>query len=207
MKSLLIVNSSPRRESVSRRLTRHYAAQWKARNPEGQVVERDLAAQALTFVTESWVDAAYTPAEQRTPEQQQVLALSDALIEEVLSADEIVLGVPMHNFSIPATLKAWIDLIARAGKTFRYSANGPEGLVPSGKKVIVVVSRGGAYGEGSPFDFQVPYLRQVFAFLGLKDFTVVQADRQGMGGEAAQQSQARAVEQLSAVTTPSYAAA
>ena len=106
----------------------------KHHNPEGRVIERDLAAETPPFITETWIQASSTPAAQRTAEQQQALALSDALIEELMAADVIVLGVPMHNFSIPASLKAWIDLIMRAGKTFTYSDKGPKGLIPRGKR-------------------------------------------------------------------------
>ena len=199
METLLVVNSSPRRDSVSRRLTRHYAEEWKARNADGRVIERDLAADPPPFVTHAWIEASYTPADQRTPEQEKILAPSDRLIDEVLAADEIVLGVPMHNFSVPAVLKAWIDMITRRGKTFNYGSNGPQGLVPA-KKVVAVVSQGGSYGEGSPADFQVPYLRHMLGFIGLKDLTVIHADRQGLGGEAAQQSVAQAIAKLSAAT-------
>jgi FMN-dependent NADH-azoreductase len=202
MSTLLIVNSSPRSSSVSRRLTRHAAEDWKARNPEGRTVERDLAAQPLPFLSEPWIQASYTPADQRTAEQRQLLELSDRLIQEILDADVIVLGVPMHNFSIPASLKAWIDLIVRAGKTFAYGANGPQGLIPSGKQVLVIVSRGGAYAEGTPAaaaDFQVPYLRHMLGFIGLQDVTVIDADKQAFGADTAQQSIDAAVKQLSAM--------
>jgi FMN-dependent NADH-azoreductase len=106
MHTLLIVNSSPRSNSVSRRLTSHIAEEWAAHNPDGRIIERDLAAEPLPFLTESWIQASATPAAQQTAEQRQALALSDALIEELMTADVIVLGVPMHNFSIPASLKA-----------------------------------------------------------------------------------------------------
>jgi FMN-dependent NADH-azoreductase len=198
VKSLLIINSSPRRNSVSRRLTRHYAEQWKAQNPDARIVERDLAADPPPFVTHAWIEAISTPVEQLTPEQNQLLSLSDTLIQELLDADQIVLGVPMHNFSIPASLKAWIDLVTRRGKTFRYGSNGPEGLIPSNKNVIAIVSQGGTYGEGSPMDFQVPYLRHMLAFIGLTGVTIVHADRQAFGPEVAAQSVAQAIEQLSA---------
>ncbi|MGB7554452.1 MAG: NAD(P)H-dependent oxidoreductase [Candidatus Korobacteraceae bacterium] len=114
MNNPLIVNSSPRSNSTSRRLTRHFAEEWKATHPDARVTERDLAVEALPLVTESWIKASYTPVTERTTEQQQVLAFSDALIEELMVADVIVLGAPMHNFSIPAPLKAWLDLIVRA---------------------------------------------------------------------------------------------
>ncbi len=133
MTTLLVINSSPRTNSVSRRLTGHFVEEWRAKHPDTQVIERDLAIDPLPFVTEPWIQAAYTPPAQRTLLQQEALKLSDVLIEEMMAADVIVLGVPMHNFSIPAPLKAWFDLVVRAGKTFSYSDNGPKGMVPSGK--------------------------------------------------------------------------
>jgi FMN-dependent NADH-azoreductase len=199
MNTLLMVNSSPRSNSVSRRLTAHLAGEWKAKNPDSRIIERDLAAETLPFVTERWIEASTTPANQRTPEQQATLALSDLLIEELMAADTVVLGVPMHNFSIPASLKAWFDLITRAGKTFSYTAAGPKGLIPSDKKVIAIVARAGAYGQGSPADFQVPYLRHMLAFVGLTDVSVVDADKQAFGAEAAQHSIDEAVKNLSAI--------
>ena len=197
MNTLLVVNSSPRSNSVSRRLTSHVVEDWKAQNPDGRVIQRDVAAQTIPFLTDAWIQASYTPADKRTPEQQEALALSDALIAELFAADVIVLGVPMHNFSIPAPLKAWIDLITRAGKTFSYGDTGPKGLVPPGKKVLAIVTRGGAYGEGSPADFQVPYLRHILGFIGLSEVTVIDVDRQSLAGEAAQQSVERAMKKLS----------
>jgi len=198
MKRLLIVNSSPRRNSVSRRLTGHYAEQWKVTNPEGRVVERDLAADPPPFVTHAWIEAVYTPSDQLSPEQKRLLAVSDILIQELLDADEIVFGVPMHNFSIPAALKAWIDLVTRRGKTFHYGATGPVGLIPSSKRVVLIVAQGGTYASGSPMDFQVPYLRHVLAFIGLTDVTVIHADRQAFAPEVAEQSVVHAIQQLSA---------
>jgi FMN-dependent NADH-azoreductase len=203
MSTLLVVNSSPRGNSVSRRLTRHVTEEWKAKNPSGHVIERDLSAQPLPYVDANWIEATITPAAQRTIEHEKVLAQSDVLIDELLAADIIVLGVPMHNFSIPASLKAWIDQVVRAGKTFRYGGTGPEGLLPANKKALVIVTRGGAYGEGSPVDFQVPYLRHMLGFIGLKDVTIIEADKQAYGVDAAQQSIDQAVEKLSAVTADS----
>jgi FMN-dependent NADH-azoreductase len=203
MHTLLIVNSSPRSNSVSRRLTHHVAEDWEAHNPDGRIIERDLAAEPLPFLTESWIQAYGTPAAQRTPEQQQALALSDVLIEELMEADVIVLGVPMHNFSIPASLKAWFDLITRAGKTFSYGEKGPMGLIPAGKQVLAIVSRGGSYGEGTPAsaaDFQVPYLRHMLGFVGLTNVTVIEADKQAFGADVAEQSVENAVKKLSALT-------
>ena len=178
--TLLIVNSSPRSGSVSRRLTSHVAEQWKQRNPNGRIIERDLTAETPAFVSENWIQASYTPEAERTTEQQQALAQSDALIAELMAADVIVIGAPMHNFSISAPLKAWIDQIVRAGKTFSYGESGPKGLIPSDKRVLVIVSRGGTYGEGSPADFQVPYLRHMLRFVGLNNLSVVDADQQAL---------------------------
>ena len=171
MNTLLIVNSSPRRIRFRGGLP-GMSPEWRAHNPEGRIIARDLVAEPLPFFTEPWIQASATPrGPAHAAEQQQALALSDALIEELMAADVIVLGVPMHNFSIPASLKAWIDLITRAGKTFSYSDKGPKGLIPEGKQVLAIVSRGGSYGEGTPAfaaDFQIPYLRHMLGFIGLK---------------------------------------
>ncbi len=200
MNTLLIINSSPRSNSVSRNLTAHFAKEWKAKNPGSRVIERDLSADSLPFVSEAWIQASYTPAAQRTPQQQQALTLSDTLIEELMAADVIVLGVPMHNFSIPASLKAWFDLVVRAGKTFSYGDKGPKGLIDSSKRVVALVSRGGVYDVGptaASSDFQVPYLRYMLRFLGLEDVSVIAADKQAFGPEAAQQSVDEAMVKLS----------
>jgi FMN-dependent NADH-azoreductase len=198
MNTLLIINSSPRQASVSRRLTSHVAEQWKQRHPEARVIERDLTAEMPEFVSDNWIQASYTPEAQRTPEQRKALAESDTLIGELMAADLIVIGAPMHNFSISAPLKAWIDQIVRAGKTFSYGESGPKGLIPSEKRVLVIVSRGGAYGEDSPADFQVPYLRHMLRFVGLNNLTVIDADQQAFGAEAAQNSVGKAIQKLSA---------
>lgn len=201
MNNLLIINSSPRSNSVSRRLTRHFADEWKTKHPDARIIERDLAAATLPFVTESWIQASYTPPAERTPEQNRALELSDALIEELIAADVIVLGVPMHNFSIPASLKAWFDLVVRAGKTFSYGDKGPKGLLAAEKQVLAIVSRGGAYNDGSTAssDFQVPYLRHMLRFVGLENVTVIDADKQAFGVDMAQQSVDQAVQKLSAL--------
>jgi FMN-dependent NADH-azoreductase len=156
----------------------------------------------IPYLSEPWIEAAYTPEAARTPAQRAMLELSDTLIDEVLAADVIVLGVPMHNFSVPATCKAWIDQISHAGKTFSYGDQGPKGLVPANKQVIAILSRGGVYSaEGSQgaADFQVSYLRQVLGLIGLTDIKFVHADRQGMGGQAAQLAIDRAGQQVSAL--------
>ena len=202
MSNLLIVNSSPRSNSISRKLTRQFADDWKSLNPNGRIAERDLSDGTVPYLSEPWIEAAYTPEPNRTPAQRQLLALSDSLIAELMAADVILLGIPMHNFSVPATFKAWIDQIARAGKTFSYTSEGPKGLIPSDKKVVAILSRGGAYapeGAQGAVDFQVSYLRQVLGLVGLTDITFVHADRQGMGGQAAQLATEKALRQLSSV--------
>lgn len=202
MSTLLMVNSSPRSNSVSRKLTRQFAQDWKTRRPNAQIIERDLSDGSIPYLNESWIEAAYTPEPQRTPAQRNLLALSDTLVDEIMAADVIVLGIPMHNYSVPASFKAWIDQIARAGKTFSYTSQGPKGLIPSHKKVVAILSRGGVYSpEGAlgAMDFQVSYLWQVFALVGLTDVTFIHADRQGMGGQAAQLAADQALQHLSSL--------
>jgi FMN-dependent NADH-azoreductase len=202
MNTLLIVNSSPRSNSVSRKLTRQFAEDWKTQRTNAVIIERDLSNGTIPYLSEAWIEAAYTSESLRTPAQRELLALSDSLIDEVLAADVIVLGIPMHNYSVPASFKAWIDQIARAGKTFSYSDHGPKGLIPSHKKVVAILSRGGVYATESPqgaTDFQVSYLRQVLALVGLTDVTFIHADRQSMGGQAAQLATDSAIKQVSSI--------
>jgi FMN-dependent NADH-azoreductase len=174
MPTLLHIDSSPLGEaSISRHLTAEFVEQWQLAHPDGKVITRDLSASGLTALNGQWIGASYTPEASRTPEQKQTLALSDTLVGELLTADEYVFGVPMHNFSIPGTFKLWIDQIARAGKTFAYVDGAPKGLL-TGKKATFLIASGGVYGAGSAmasFNFVEPYLRTVFAFLGVADTT------------------------------------
>ena len=163
-------------------LTHEFLENWKRANPNGQVITRDLTQTAIAPITGPWVGAAYTPEEARTPEQRQLLALSDTLVAELFAANEYVFGVPMHNFGIPAVLKLWIDQIARVNKTFSYATGTPVGLL-TGKKATILIASGGSYDAGTAmasFNFVEPYLRTVFGFLGVTDVTVVSA-----GGAAA----------------------
>jgi FMN-dependent NADH-azoreductase len=179
MTTLLQIDSSPMgARSVSRKLTEKFADSWRKSHPGGKVTVRDLCTLDLPVVNGSWIGAVYTPAEARTPEQTKALVLSDSLIADLQEADEYVLGVPMHNFSVPSSLKLWIDQIARVGKTFAYSEAGPKGLL-TGKKVTLLLARGGVYETGSPmasFDFVAPYLSAVFGFLGVSDVTIISAE-------------------------------
>ncbi|WP_035346948.1 FMN-dependent NADH-azoreductase [Edaphobacter aggregans] len=177
MPTLLQINSSPLPTSISSELTAEFAKAWKAKNPAGTVIRRNLSDAPPKPVDQTWIGAAYTPEGGRTDEQKAVLAVSDALIAELQQADEIVIGVAMHNFSIPSVLKLWIDQVARSGKTFQYGANGPEGLL-KGKKATVLVASGGVYEAGTPaatMNFVEPYLRAVLGFLGITDVNFVNA--------------------------------
>jgi FMN-dependent NADH-azoreductase len=194
---LLRIDSSARRTSVSRQLTRRFVEAWKQEHPNDVVTERNLASTPLPLITDEWVQAVYSDPTTLTAEQKNVLALSDELIAELYRADSIVIGAPMYNFAIPAPLKAWIDQVVRVGKTVRFGAAGPEGLL-KGKKVFVLASRGGAYRPGTPterFDYQEPYLRHILGFIGLTDVTFIYAENQKAGplGEAAK---AAAFEQI-----------
>jgi FMN-dependent NADH-azoreductase len=133
------------------------------------------------------------PAEAGVSGQHQATALADELIAELEAADTIVIAAPMYNFTISSPLKAWIDHIARAGRTFRYSASGPEGLL-TGKKVFVITSRGGFYAEGpgKAMDFQEPYLRAMLGFLGLTDVTFIHTEGQAVSPQAASEGASRA---------------
>jgi FMN-dependent NADH-azoreductase len=177
MSKLLQVDSSPLESSISRELTREFVKSWKAKHVDGTVIYRDLAVHTPKHVDAAWIGAAYTPDEALTEEHKAQLAVSDELIAELQSADEYVFGVAMHNFSIPAVLKLWIDQIARRGKTFAYGASGPEGLL-KGKKATILIASGGAYEPGTPmgaYNHADTYLQTVLGFLGVTDVTVISA--------------------------------
>jgi FMN-dependent NADH-azoreductase len=163
--------------SVSRNLTAAFAKAWLKAHPGGTVISRDLTALHIPIVDGSWVGAAYTPEDARTTQQKDALATSDMLIAELQQADEYVIGVPMHNFSIPSTLKLWIDQVVRIGKTVAYSAAGVEGLL-KGKKGTLLMASGGVYEQGSvreAFNFVTPYLRTIFGFIGITDVNFIAA--------------------------------
>ncbi len=188
---ILQINASARSAGAnSTRLADAVTARLLAQNPNASVELRDLAANPHPVLDEPALGALFTPAEQRTPEQAARVALDDALIAQLQSVDAIVLGVPMYNFGIPVQLKTWIDAIARAGVTFRYTANGPEGLV-TGKKVYVALARGGLYRD-TPADSQVPYLKSVLGFLGMTDIEFIYAEGLAMGAESATKAFAEA---------------
>jgi len=170
MKLLHLDASALGSHSVSRGLTAAIVAELTANNPGTEVIYHDLAANPLPH---------WTPVADAS---DPVAVQGSQMIDEFLAADVVVIGAPMYNFSIPSQLKAWIDRIAVAGKSFRYTANGPEGLA-GGKRVIIVSSRGGVYSQGpaQPMDFQEPYLRAVLGFLGVTDIEFVRAEGVNLG--------------------------
>ena len=195
---ILQINASARREgSQSTLVAGQIADRLRVAHPGASLTVRDLAATPHPVLDEAALGALFTPADQRTPEQSARVALDDALIAEVQSHDVIVLGVPMYNFGVPVQLKSWIDAIARAGVTFRYTAQGPQGLL-TGKTVYVALARGGLY-RNTPNDSQVPYLRNVLGFLGLTDVRFVYAEGLAMGPEAAAKGLAGALADIDAV--------
>lgn len=172
---ILQINASARKtDSVTRELTDALVTRLLEKKAEASVISRDVS-QGLPFLDEDWVGANFTDPSERSAEQRMKLALSDTLVGELKSADTIVIGTPIYNFSVPAALKAWIDLVARARETFRYTENGPEGLL-QGKKAYVVVASGGTK-VGSEIDFAATYLKHVLGFVGITDVTVVAADQ------------------------------
>ncbi len=168
---VLRIDASARHDgSVSRELTDKVIA----RLSDVEVTTRDLST-PLPLIDHTWIGANFTPADDRSDDQKSTLALSDTLIEEIKAADTLVIGLPIYNFGVPSAFKAWIDLVARAGVTFRYTENGPEGLL-TGKRAILAVASGGTE-VGSDYDFATTYAKHVLSFIGITDIDVVAADR------------------------------
>lgn len=188
--TILHINSSGRlsgsvTRDISTQLVTHLQQQGSP------LVQRDLA-EGIPFVDENWITANFTDPEQRSETQQNALRFSDELIAELQQASHLVIAAPIYNFSVPAVLKAWIDQIARAKVTFRYTENGPEGLL-TGKKAYLVIASGGV-PLGSEVDFVSPYLKQVMGFLGIDDVTIINANELGQAA-----NEAEVAEKLSAI--------
>jgi FMN-dependent NADH-azoreductase len=201
MAKILHINSSVRSTgSLSRQLGAEFVAKLQAADASTTVVTRDLATTPVPHLNELVMGAYFTPAEQRNAEQAHAIKTSDTLVDELLAADTIVIGAPMYNFSVTSGLKAWIDAIARAGRTFQYGANGPEGLA-TGKKVYVFIASGGAYSEGpaAAYDHLTTYLRAVLGFLGMTDVTFIVAEGVAMGEEAVAAAIAKSRTQIEAI--------
>jgi FMN-dependent NADH-azoreductase len=203
MSTLLYVQSSLHgAQGASSQLAERFVADWVASNPGGRVIKRDLAADPVPHLTAERFQAFNTAPEARTPEQRSIVAYSDALIDELRSADTIVFGVPMYNFSVPSTLRTYFDHIARAGVTFRYTSAGPEGLL-AGRRAYVFVTRGGVYSEA--VDTQTPYLRQFLRFIGIEPQFVF-AEGLGLGEESRRKSLAKAQARIADLTAIELAA-
>jgi len=183
MSHILRIDASARNAgSTTRQLTDQLVARLVEQGYGAAVTSRDLALAPPALLTEAWVGANFTDDADRNDDQKAALALSDELIAELEAADTIVIGVPVYNFGIPAALKAWVDLIARARRTFRYTETGPEGLL-KGKKAYLVVASGGV-PVGSDYDFASRYMLQLLGFVGIADVSIIAADRQMQDGEA-----------------------
>lgn len=205
MERILHLDFSPRGErSHSRRLTREFVEQQLAAHPAATVTYRDLGRAPVPPVDEPWIAAAYTPEAGRTPEMREALRLSDALVDELLAADVIVLGVPMYNFGVTASFKAWIDQVVRAGRTF--SSRDYSGLA-TGKRAYVLLAAGQDFAPGSPaagMDHVTPYLRTVFGFIGITNLTVIPVATGGP--EALQRTSERARQTMAAANASTLAA-
>jgi FMN-dependent NADH-azoreductase len=177
MPTLLHLDSSPLESSISRELTREFVKTWQIAHPDATVIYRDLAANSPKPIDTAWIYSSFTPDGSRTPEQKAALAPSDELITELERADEYVIGVAMHNFSIPSVLKLWIDQVVRSGRTFVYAENGPQGTL-HGKKATILAASGGVYEAGTPagaLNFIDPYLKTILGFIGVTSVKFVTA--------------------------------
>lgn len=182
LKVLRIDSSGRRQGSVTRELADLLVGQLASEAGAIELAVRDLA-HGLPFIDEEWIGANFTDPAERSERQRQVLALSDSLVAELMQADVLVIGAPMYNFGIPAALKAWVDMVARARLTFRYGENGPVGLL-GGKRAYLVMATGGT-AVGSGIDFASGYLRHVLAFMGITEVEIIAAERLMVQGEEA----------------------
>jgi FMN-dependent NADH-azoreductase len=200
MSNILLISSSPRSTSYSTKVARALAERLVSLEPKASITVRDLARDPLPHIDDSFATARDVPPENQTPAHKETLALSDKLLQELFAADTIIIAAGMINFGVPSTLKAYIDHIARPRVTFRYSDKGPEGLV-KGKKVYLVVARGGVYSQGpmQAINFQDTYLRAVLSFIGLNDIELITVEGVGFGPEAADRAVSKAMAQVSAL--------
>jgi FMN-dependent NADH-azoreductase len=189
MTHLLQIDSSPRdQRSRSRQLTTAFVKAWQQAHPEDTITYRDIGRNPIPHINEAWIAAGYTRPEQRTPELWEAIRFSDQLVNELLAADVYVLGVPMYNYSIPSTLKAYIDQIVRIGRTFEFTPQSENPYKPLvlGKKMYVITARGSSgYGVGEPYaalNFQDPYLKAIFGLIGITDITFVHVENDESGG-------------------------
>ncbi len=181
-KNILKINSSARIQgSYSRPLVDMLVEKLLSENGKANVVDRDVS-KGIEFVDEAWIGSNFTPANDRSETQIQRLAASDLLVDELIAADTIVIGVPIYNFGIPATLKAWVDQIARVNRTFEYSETGPLGLLQNTKAYLVIAS--GGTKSGSDIDFATGFMQHILGFIGISDVVVITADQLMMDEKA-----------------------
>jgi len=193
--TILHIDASARQSgSVSRDLSSRVVAGLTARNSGAKVIRRDLA-DGVPFIDDTFTTAINTPESERTPAQKKALRVSDALVAELQGADAVVIGSPIYNFGVPAAFKAWIDQVARAGVTFKYTPDGPVGLL-DGKKAYVAFASGGTQ-IGSEIDFASGWMKHILGFIGIHDVEVVAADRTMMDDQSVARAEA-AVEKLAA---------
>lgn len=204
MSQLLHIDCSIRSEgSYSRRLSREFVGRWRALHPDETVVYRDLAADPLPMLSEAAVSGMFVPEEDRTPEMKAGLALSDLVVDEFLASHRVLIATPMYNFHVPPALKNWFDHVTRAGRTFKFTAQGAAGLA-GGRKVMIISARGGHYGEGSPnqeADLQTPWLRLMLGFMGIQDVELIHCEATNIGGELLESSLAAAEARLEHLVT------
>ena len=199
MSSILLVTSSPRGEaSRSSKVARQVADAIVSAESGRTILHRDLGKSPLPHIDAVFTSAIRKPAESRSEAELAAAALSDVLVDELLAADTVVIGTGLINFNIYSTLKSWIDHLARSGRTFRYSENGPEGLA-TGKKVYLVVASDGIYSQGpaAAMNHAIPYLKTILAFLGMTDVEVIQVEGLAFGQEAVDKAMANVEEQIS----------
>lgn len=206
MTTLLQINASLfSNNGQSSRLSEQFVAAWREANPQGAVVQRDLAVDPVPHLDAQRFGAFISPQEQRTAEQQVIVDYSDTLIDELRNADVVVLGLPLYNYGVPSTLKAYFDHIARAGVTFRYTENGPVGLL-SDKKVYIFAARGGMHA-GTPRDTQTGYVRDFLRFIGIDNVEFIYAEGLNMGEEHKQTALAAASASIRGLVEPLRTAA
>lgn len=202
MSHILLITSSPREGSYSTLVARRLADHLASRRQGASVTVRDLVHAPLPHIDDSFATARNLPVETLSASQRSALALSDKLLEELFAAEIVIVAAPMINFSIPSGLKSYIDHITRAGITFRFSEQGPQGLL-TGKKVYLVLARGGVYTQGpmQSLDFQGPYLQAILGFLGLKDIELITIEGVAFGPESTERAVAQALTQVSEIAS------
>jgi FMN-dependent NADH-azoreductase len=198
MKQILRIDASANSSvSDSKNLGEKLTAKFQQSYPDAHVRQRDVN-HDLPFIDESWINANSTPVDQRTSEQKHQLELSDTLIAELQQADRIIVTTPMYNFSVPAALKAWIDLVCRAGVTFQYTNEGPVGLLKN-KQVDIIITTGGVPLQ-SPMDFVSDYLKQVFRFIGIEDINIISADQMAVDTDNSLKKAQQQIDDLAILT-------